>query len=75
MGASQKVYKLLIFQGIKMVKKDLFCTSCKSKLIGTSGSVKFKCPGCDNETIVRCSKCRNNSINYICKDCSFRGPN
>jgi LSD1 subclass zinc finger protein len=58
-----------------MVKKDLVCTSCKSKLIGTSGSVNFECPSCSKEEIVRCPSCRNDSIKYTCKNCSFVGPN
>ncbi len=58
-----------------MVKKDFVCTSCKSKLIGASGSVKFDCPSCNNEKIIRCFECRKNSIKYICTDCKFEGPN
>ncbi len=58
-----------------MVKKDFVCTSCKSKLIGTQGSVTFKCPHCGKKDITRCQDCRKNSIKYNCVGCSFEGPN
>ncbi len=58
-----------------MVKKDSVCTSCKSKLISAQGSVRFSCPACGKEEIIRCSDCRKKSIKYVCPKCSFEGPN
>jgi len=58
-----------------MVKKDSVCTSCKSRLIGASGSVSFLCPSCGTEEIIRCTSCRKKSVKYVCPKCSFEGPN
>ena len=57
-----------------MVKKDLFCSSCKTKLVSSFGVVKFKCPNCNKQEIIRCMGCRKKVIRYICS-CGFEGPN
>lgn len=57
-----------------MIKKDLFCTSCNTKLVSSFGAVSFKCPSCNKQEIVRCPDCRKKSIKYICS-CGFEGPN
>ena len=40
-----------------------------------NGSVKFNCPNCGREEIIRCKDCRANVIKYICPSCKFEGPN
>ena len=50
------------------------CTSCKKKVVNDSGSVVFKCPGCEEAEIVRCTNCRSNASQYSCP-CGFKGPN
>ncbi|MBU0496372.1 MAG: DUF1610 domain-containing protein [Candidatus Thermoplasmatota archaeon] len=48
------------------------CISCGKGLL-EQGSTTFQCPTCD--TIVgRCESCREQSIKYICRHCSFSGP-
>jgi predicted RNA-binding Zn-ribbon protein involved in translation (DUF1610 family) len=58
-----------------MVKEELICTSCKVKLVSATGVVKFKCPSCNKQDIIRCSSCRKKAIKYVCSNCSFEGPN
>jgi hypothetical protein len=52
--------------------KDLKCSSCG---LGISGEnfVRFNCPACGKEEIVRCFVCRKNVRTYLCK-CGFEGP-
>ena len=58
-----------------MVKKEMHCTSCKMKMVSSEGIATFKCPSCGKEDVVRCKKCRVDSIPYVCSDCAFEGPN
>ncbi len=53
---------------------ELLCTTCKRNVISDEGWVKFKCPNCGEETIVRCSQCRRLSNPYVCPKCGFEGP-
>ncbi|MCD6274820.1 MAG: DUF1610 domain-containing protein [Candidatus Aenigmarchaeota archaeon] len=51
----------------------LHCISCGKGVIGEN-FVRFKCPRCQKEDIIRCSVCRKNSKIYVCKKCGFEGP-
>jgi predicted RNA-binding Zn-ribbon protein involved in translation (DUF1610 family) len=57
-----------------MVKKEMYCTSCKTKIVSSEGITTFKCPSCEKKDIVRCKGCRVDSIPYVCS-CGFEGPN
>jgi len=48
------------------------CTSCNAPL-ALEGATEFACPKCGCE-IMRCVRCREQSIPYICPKCGFRGP-
>ncbi|HLC52180.1 MAG TPA: zinc finger domain-containing protein [Candidatus Nanoarchaeia archaeon] len=50
------------------------CTSCKKNVVNDPGSVSFKCPGCSDLEVVRCTNCRDNGSKYSCA-CGFTGPN
>ncbi|MBU5688023.1 MAG: DUF1610 domain-containing protein [Candidatus Aenigmarchaeota archaeon] len=52
----------------------MFCTSCKTNLLGDTTFVHFKCPKCGEQDIFRCSKCRRLSNIYKCPKCGFEGP-
>ncbi len=49
------------------------CVTCKINVKTEQGYSKFKCPACKEHWIIRCEKCRKNSIEYKCK-CGFEGP-
>jgi predicted RNA-binding Zn-ribbon protein involved in translation (DUF1610 family) len=51
---------------------DKLCTSCKSPL-AQEGAVEFGCPACGTE-VYRCYRCREQSVDYVCKNCGFQGP-
>jgi len=53
--------------------KELNCISCNLHMGASDNFVKFKCPGCNEQIIVRCDICRSNGIKYKCK-CGFEGP-
>ncbi|MFH1209185.1 MAG: zinc finger domain-containing protein [archaeon] len=53
---------------------SLQCNSCK-KEIDVTGGVKFLCPNCGKSDITRCKHCRKIAAKYVCKNCSFSGPN
>ena len=55
---------------VKNVKK---CISCGIPLIDCK-SVVFSCPGCGEEDIGRCPRCRDQSVTYTCEGCGFQGP-
>ena len=57
-----------------MVDKKYYCTSCKKDITNDTGNVRFKCPACEKEEIIRCKHCREISAKYVCK-CGFSGPN
>ena len=52
----------------------LICTSCGTNVAGQEDFVKFNCPNCSEETIIRCKKCKKLSNAYKCKKCGFEGP-
>jgi hypothetical protein len=58
-----------------MTKKELFCTSCKTKITNLVGSTRFPCPNCGKSEIVRCVHCRKIAAKYKCPKCGFIGPN
>ena len=49
------------------------CASCGIRLI-EKGDVVFRCPGCGTKQLGRCAHCRDQSVEYACPDCDFRGP-
>jgi len=53
---------------------ELKCSSCGENLVGQKDFVKFKCPDCGEEEIIRCRRCRNLSVSYKCGKCGFDGP-
>lgn len=55
--------------------KETKCASCNSKLTNQTGSVIFKCPDCGKGEIARCYHCRETAARYVCKECSYSGPN
>ena len=57
------------------MEQEKKCSSCKIKVANDKGGVSFKCPGCNEYEIVRCSGCRSNAIKYKCPNCGFEGPN
>jgi len=56
-----------------MITHEERCTSCGVPL-QASRSVRFGCPKCNEETIVRCGQCRDQSAYYTCTACGFTGP-
>ncbi len=52
--------------------EELKCTSCGVGVLGKN-FVRFECPACGKEEIIRCLPCRKNLRNYTCK-CGFVGP-
>ena len=58
-------------------KGDSFISSETVLLVAMNdkGSVKFLCPKCGKQQIIRCSKCRRIVAKYICPECEFVGPN
>ncbi len=53
---------------------DLTCNSCGTNLIGEDDFVRFDCPKCGEETVIRCRKCRRKKNVYKCGECGFEGP-
>jgi Zn-ribbon RNA-binding protein len=51
------------------------CMSCNTSVVNEVGAVKFNCPGCGKQQIIRCSKCRKTVAKYKCPGCGFEGPN
>ena len=49
------------------------CKTCGTNLVSEEKFVKFKCPACNKEEIVRCQNCRVRKVPYKCK-CGFAGP-
>ncbi|MEM3727350.1 MAG: zinc finger domain-containing protein [Candidatus Bathyarchaeia archaeon] len=52
----------------------LKCTSCNTNVLAKDNFVKFFCPNCGEELIVRCSTCKALGNTYKCKKCGFEGP-
>ncbi|RLI98986.1 MAG: RNA-binding protein [Candidatus Aenigmatarchaeota archaeon] len=53
--------------------ENLYCTSCGRGVTGDK-FIRFLCPKCNKEDIIRCPVCRKNSKIYVCKKCGFTGP-
>jgi LSD1 subclass zinc finger protein len=51
------------------------CSSCKTPLANTKGSIKFACPQCSKTELHRCAHCRTIAATYTCPECGFSGPN
>lgn len=56
-----------------IMENENACASCGTRLIGI-GDVVFKCPGCGVKQLGRCAQCRDQSVEYGCKDCGYEGP-
>ncbi len=52
----------------------LKCGSCGVGLLGQEEFVKFPCPACGQETIIRDRQCKLQSVPYVCSKCNFEGP-
>lgn len=50
------------------------CISCGESILVTKYFSRFKCPNCLETIIVRCHKCKSNSVEYVCPKCGFKGP-
>ena len=50
------------------------CTSCGVKIEAEDNWVKFPCPKCGKQKIIRCNKCKKLMNAYECKKCGFIGP-
>lgn len=48
------------------------CISCGIGVLGEN-FVRFICPNCEKEEIIRCLVCKKNVRTYVCK-CGFEGP-
>lgn len=55
--------------------ENLYCSSCKKRVVNLVGSVKFSCPNCGKADIVRCKHCRQIVAKFKCPECGFEGPN
>ncbi len=51
------------------------CTSTKKLVANLRGSVRFPCPSCGKQDIVRSPTCRTLATRYHCNQCGFEGPN
>ncbi|MFH1409765.1 MAG: zinc finger domain-containing protein [Nanoarchaeota archaeon] len=45
------------------------------KQTNDQGSVKFLCPNCGKQEIVRTKHERETAVRYKCPECGFDGPN
>jgi predicted RNA-binding Zn-ribbon protein involved in translation (DUF1610 family) len=50
------------------------CTSCGVKIEAEDKWVKFSCPKCGKQKIIRCDKCKKLMNSYECGKCGFVGP-
>ncbi len=57
------------------MKDKLECSSCGVDITNDTGNVRFKCPQCGEQEIIRCRHCREIAAKYTCKKCWFSGPN
>jgi predicted RNA-binding Zn-ribbon protein involved in translation (DUF1610 family) len=56
------------------MEKELNCTSCNVHIHASENFVKFKCPACNDEWVIRCERCKAAGVKYTCKKCRFTGP-
>jgi len=54
---------------------DIKCSSTNKPITNDRGSLKFKCPSCNDYEIVRSSEARKAAEKYKCAACGFTGPN
>ncbi len=52
----------------------LKCSSCGRSVEADSYWVRFHCPECGEDIIVRCERCRKLAVKYKCGKCGFEGP-
>lgn len=52
----------------------LKCVSCGKRVETESYWVRFPCPECGQENIIRCERCRKLANKYKCTKCGFEGP-
>gem|GEM_PF-205290 len=69
----QKLNNRPYLRSLIIMEEDYNCTSCGITLVGIRNTV-FPCPDCGEENIGRCEKCRDQSEEYECPECGFRGP-
>jgi predicted RNA-binding Zn-ribbon protein involved in translation (DUF1610 family) len=50
------------------------CVSCGKSVETDSYWVRFPCPACGEESVVRCERCRKIVVTYKCPKCGFDGP-
>lgn len=50
------------------------CSTCGVEVTTKKNFVKFMCPNCGKELIVRCSTCKAMSNKYTCPGCNWTGP-
>ncbi len=50
------------------------CTSCGRIIPPDEKPVVFLCPNCGKVEIIRCNKCRKQTVKYTCPVCGFTGP-
>ncbi len=50
------------------------CQAVKQDITNDTGAVRFPCPSCAKNEIIRSSFARKNAIQYTCA-CGFTGPN
>ncbi|MBT3420474.1 MAG: DUF1610 domain-containing protein [Euryarchaeota archaeon] len=56
-----------------MSERAANCTSSGVPLV-EGGSTTFPCPGCDENSIGRSPRCRNQGVLYVCSKCGYQGP-
>ena len=47
----------------------------KVQMASSPGTIRFTCPNCRKEKIIRTQKERVRAIKYKCPGCKFEGPN
>jgi len=50
------------------------CSSCGRLIRPDEKAVVYYCPNCGEVEITRCSKCRKQTVTYVCPICGFNGP-
>ncbi|MBS3175433.1 DUF1610 domain-containing protein [Candidatus Woesearchaeota archaeon] len=56
------------------MEKHINCSSCNMSITNLVGSVRFKCPKCGKQELVRCAHCRKIAAQYACPECEYVGP-
>ena len=56
------------------VARMRICSSCGRVIAPDDKPVTFYCPNCGKVEIIRCSKCRKQTVKYTCPICGFTGP-